>query len=137
MVTTSRGGAKFMEKPIASIPQRLREALAATGKKQADLVRETGLDRGSISSYLSGRYEPKQKAIHKMALALNVSEAWLLGYDVPKSRTTEQKKNDDLVQVIAKLRNDPDFFEVVSKLASLPPAEYASIKQLLTALGNK
>ena len=126
-----------MNAPIASISQRLREALEAAGKKQADLVRETGLDRGAISSYLSGKYEPKQKAIYKMSVALNVSEAWLLGYDVPKNRTAEQKKNDDLVQVIAKLRKDPEFFEVVSKLASLPPAEYASIKQLLSALGNK
>ena len=46
-----------MEKPITSIAQRLREGLDYAGKKQADLVRETGLDRGSISSYLSGRYE--------------------------------------------------------------------------------
>ena len=126
-----------MSKPIASISIRLREALDSSGKKQADLVRETGLDRGSISSYLSGKYEPKQKAIYKMSQALNVSEAWLLGFDVPKNRTPEQIKNDDLVQVIAKLRKDPEFFEVVSKLASLPPAEYASIKQLLSALGNK
>lgn len=126
-----------MDMPVASISQRLKEALESSGKKQADLVRETGLDRGSVSSYLSGRYEPKQKAIYSMARALGVNEAWLMGYDVPKSRTLDQKKNDDLVQVIAKLRNDPDFFEVVSILASLPAAEYASIKQLLSALGNK
>lgn len=126
-----------MNKPITSISQRLREALDAAGKKQIDLVRETGLDRGAISSYLSGKYEPKQKAIYKMALALDVNEAWLMGYDVPKNRTATQKKNDDLVQVIAKLRNDPDFFEVVSMMASLPPAEYASIKHILSALRNK
>lgn len=126
-----------MDMPVASISQRLKEALESSGKKQADLVRETGLDRGSVSSYLSGRYEPKQKAIYSMARALDVNEAWLMGYDVPKTRTVTQKKNDDLVQVIAKLRNDPDFFEVVSILASLPAAEYASIKQLLSALGNK
>ena len=125
-----------MNKPIVAISIRLREALDFTGKKQADLVRETGLDRGSISSYLSGKYEPKQKAIYKMAQALDVSEAWLLGYDVPKDRTAEQKKNDDLVQVIAKLRKDPDFFEVVTKLAGLPSDKYASIKQLLSVLGN-
>ena len=126
-----------MDMPVASISQRLKEALESSGKKQADLVRETGLDRGSVSSYLSGRYEPKQKAIYSMARALDVNEAWLMGYDVPKTRTVTQKKNDDLVQVIAKLRNDPDFFEVVSILASLPAAEYTSIKQLLSALGNK
>ena len=124
-------------KKVASTATRLREALAAAGKKQADLVRDTGLDRGAISSYLSGKYEPKQTATHKMAQALGVSEMWLVGYDVPKERTAEQKKNDDLVQVIVKLRSDPDFFEVVSILAGLKPDDYASIKQLVSALGNK
>lgn len=124
-------------KKVASTASRLREALDASGKKQADLVRETGLDRGAVSSYLSGKYEPKQMATHKMARALGVSEMWLVGYDVPKERTEGQKKNDDLVQVIAKLRNDPDFFEVVSMLAGLEPDDYASIKQLVSALGNK
>ena len=47
-------------KQVASTASRLREALDASGKKQADLVRETGLDRGAVSSYLSGKYEPKQ-----------------------------------------------------------------------------
>lgn len=126
-----------MEKLSTPISQRLREALALSGKKQADLVRETGLDRGSISSYLSGRYEPKQKAIYKMALALNVSEAWLLGYDVPKQRTEAQKKNDALAEVVVKLRSDADFYEVVSMLAQLPPADRAAVHQLLVALNNK
>jgi transcriptional regulator with XRE-family HTH domain len=124
-------------KKVACTATRLREALAAAGKKQADLVRDTGLDRGAVSSYLSGKYEPKQIATHKMAQALGVSEMWLVGYDVPKERTAGQKKNDDLVQVIVKLRNDPDFFEVVSMLAGLEADDYASIKQLVSALGNK
>lgn len=122
---------------VARTADRLREALADAGKKQADLARETGLDTGLISRYMAGTYEPKQRGIAALAQALAVSEMWLWGYDVPMARTAEQKKNDDLVQVIAKLRKDPDFFEVVSILASLQPAEYASIKQLVLALGNK
>lgn len=124
-------------KKVASVADRLREAMATTEKSQADLVRETGLQKSAVSRYLSGAYEPKALAVGKMARVLDVSEMWLFGYDVPKNRTTEQKKNDDLVEVIVKLRNDPEFFEVVSKLASLPAAEYASIKQILLALGNK
>ena len=122
---------------IASTADRLAEAMKEAGKKQIELANETGLSHSTISRYLSGAVEPRQDATHKLAVLLNVSELWLWGYDVPKNRTAEQKKNDDLVQVIAKLRKDPEFFEVVSKLASLPAAEYASIKQLLSALGNK
>lgn len=124
-------------KQQATTAERLREAMAEAGKKQIDLVRETGLQRSAISRYLSGEYEPKQKAINKLAIALNVHEMWLWGFDVPKQRTAEQKKNDNLVQVIAKLRKDPDFYEVVSILAELPEAEYASIKQLLEALRSR
>ena len=122
---------------LAATPERLKEAMRDAGKKQIDLARETGLSHSTISRYLSGAVEPRQEATHKLAIALGVSEMWLWGYEVPKVRTAEQKKNDDLVIVIAKLRKDPEFFEVVSKLASLPPAEYASIKQILSALGDK
>lgn len=122
---------------VATTRERLKEAMRLRGKKQADLVRETGLNRGTISRYLSGEVEPRQEATHKLAVALDVSEMWLWGYDVPMQRSAGQKKNDDLVQVIVKLRKDPDFFEVVSMLANLPDSEYASIKGLLSALGNK
>lgn len=125
------------EKQQATTAERLKQAMAEAGKKQIDLVKETGLQRSAVSRYLSGEYEPKQKAINKLAVALNVNEMWLWGFDVPKQRTAEQKKNDDLVQVIAKLRKDPGFYEVVSILAELPEAEYASIKQLLEALRSR
>ena len=122
-----------MDKPIATIADRLREALDAAGKKQVDLVRDIGLDRGSVSSYLSGKYEPKQKAIYKMAQYLDVSEAWLLGYDVPKHRTADQKKNDQLAKLIVKLRSDSDFYNTVAALAELSEKQYQGVKQLIAA----
>lgn len=121
----------------APVAERLREAMADAGKKQADLVRETGIDKGALSSYLSGKYEPKQKAIGALARALGVSEMWLWGYDVPKVRTSEQKKNDTMVGVVSKLRNDPEFFEVVAQLAELPAEEYVSLKSIISALRKK
>ena len=121
-----------MDKPIATIADRLREALTAAGKKQADLVRDTGLDRGSVSSYLSGKYEPKQKAIYKMAQYLDVSEAWLLGYDVPKHRTADQKKNDQLAKLIVKMRSDSDFYNTVLALSENEKL-YRGVQQLIAA----
>lgn len=123
-----------MDKPITTIAQRLREALDASGKKQADIVRETGLDRGAVSSYLSGKYEPKQKAIYKMAKALNVNEAWLLGYDVPMARTLEAKKNDQLALLVVKMRSEPAFFDAVASLAELTPEQFDIVKGVIEAL---
>lgn len=122
---------------IALTKDRLREAMKAANKKQADLVRETGLNRGTISRYLSGEVEPRQDAAYKLAMALNVSETWLWGYDVPMTRTFEQKKNDDLVKIIAQMRKDPKFFNIVSKLAELPAEQYDSITTIISALGKK
>ena len=121
----------------ATTAERLREAMTAAGKKQLDLAKATGLSHSTISRYLSGQMEPKQKAISSLAGVLGVSEMWLWGYEVPKSRTPEQKKNDAMVSVVAKMRKDPEFFDVVSMLAELPADQYASIKQLISALGNK
>lgn len=124
-------------KRVATTPERMREAMRDSGKKQIDLARETGLSHSTVSRYLSGQVEPRQDAMLKLSAALNVTEMWLWGYDVPKARTEEQKKNDDLVKVIAQLRSDPEFFEVVTQLAELPAEEYASIKSLISVLRNK
>ncbi len=125
-----------MEEQRAPISVRLRIALDRSGKKQADLVRETGLDRGAISSYLSGKYEPKQRAIYALAVALDVNEAWLMGYDVDMTRTAESKKNDQLTQLVARMRKDSNFFNAVSSLAELDAAQFQSVVQLLGVLNK-
>lgn len=68
---------------MATISERLRQAMSIRNIKQVDLVKATGIGKSSISTYLAGDYKPKQQRIYKLAKALNVSEAWLLGYDVP------------------------------------------------------
>lgn len=88
---------------MATIAQRIKEGLAIRGMKQADLVYKTGIGKSSISTYISGDYEPKQRNIYKIAQALNVSEAWLMGYDVPMERSSSSfsfpapKTTDDVV----------------------------------------
>jgi transcriptional regulator with XRE-family HTH domain len=119
---------------ISTVAERLKEAMRLANKKQIDLVRETGIERGAISRYLAGKYEPKQTAINKLAIALDVSEMWLWGYDVPMSRTKEQKKNDAITNAVVRMRRDVDFFEVVSLLAELPADQYVSVKTLLNGL---
>ena len=65
---------------------RLKEAMRIRKMKQVDLVRATGLAKGGISNYVTGRYEPKSDVISKLAKALDCSEMWLWGYDVPMER---------------------------------------------------
>ena len=71
---------------IASCGQRISKALLLRDMKQAELCKLANVPKSSLSLYLSGAYEPKQDRIYAMAKALNVSEAWLMGYDVPMER---------------------------------------------------
>jgi transcriptional regulator with XRE-family HTH domain len=65
---------------------RLQEIMLERNIKQSELARMTGISRGAISNYVLGRYEPKSDIINKFAKALNCSEMWLWGYDVPMKR---------------------------------------------------
>ena len=62
---------------------RLNEIISLRGIKQVELIEKTGISKGALSSYLSGRYIPKQDNIYKLAKALDVNPAWLMGLDVP------------------------------------------------------
>ena len=52
---------------IDTTANRLKIAMNNAGKKQIDIVRETGIDKGSMSHYLKGKYEPKQDVIFILA----------------------------------------------------------------------
>ena len=81
-----------MYKPkVESCSQRISEALKHRNMKQADLCKLAKVPKSSLSLYLSGAYEPKQDRIYDMARVLNVSEAWLMGYDVPMDRQDPKK----------------------------------------------
>lgn len=80
---------------------RIKEAMRIRSLKSADLVRITGMSSARISHYVTGKYLPKQDAIHSLALALNVSESWLMGLDVPMEREKEvaQPTPSDIAKV--------------------------------------
>ena len=64
------------------IKDRLNEALKLRGMSAAELSKKSGLAKSSVSRYLTGENVPRSIAIGKMATALNVSPAWILGYNL-------------------------------------------------------
>lgn len=116
---------------VSTTPERLRTAMRVKGKKQVDLIRATGINRGAMSSYLSGRYEPKQEAVYKLAMALDVSEMWLWGYDVPMERQQQQKDNDAISDIVALLYCDDEFLSIVNKISKMDATKRKSLNALL------
>lgn len=80
----------------ATTAQRLKQIIADRHLTQTEVLErcnrvcrrngEKELGKSAISQYVNGKVVPKQDKIYIIAEALDVSEAWLLGYDVPMER---------------------------------------------------
>ncbi len=72
-----------MREEVATFSERLKQAMKERNLRAVDLVELTNISKGRISQYVNGTYEAKPKAIYALSIALNVEQAWLVGYDVP------------------------------------------------------
>ena len=84
-------------KLISDFAERLRIALDFRNMKATELSELTGINKSTISQYLSKEYEPKRDRIELFAKTLNVNEVWLTGYDVPMEISSVDK-TDSLIE---------------------------------------
>lgn len=72
---------------VTTFARRLRELLDLRGMTQAELSRRSGISTSSVSHYLKGDWEGKPDVVFSLAERCDVSETWLMGYDVPMERS--------------------------------------------------
>lgn len=74
---------------------RIRQLMEEKNWKQVDIFNNSKpyqeklgvkLGKSAISQYVNGVQAPDQRRLALLALTFNVSEAWLMGYDVPRER---------------------------------------------------
>lgn len=116
------------------LKDRLTYAMEVRGLRAVDIVERTGIPKGTISYYMTGKTEPKADRLYILAKVLNVNEAWLLGFDIPMDRPGENKKNDQLTKLIVRMRQDTKFYNIVEKLDQVPPEQLDNIAGLLAGL---
>jgi transcriptional regulator with XRE-family HTH domain len=72
---------------------RLRQLIAETGLKQVEILEKSKpfqkeldvkMGKSALSQYISGKSNPDQDKLVLLAKTFGVSEAWLLGFDVPR-----------------------------------------------------
>lgn len=109
--------------------QRLQSIMAERDLKQKDILAlaapfckkyNVKLGKTDLSQYVSGKFEPRQDKLTILGLALNVSEAWLMGYDVPSEREIApntasggDERMSKLVE-LASCLNDAELDEIIS-----------------------
>ncbi len=78
-----------------STAERLKQIMEERNLKQVDILNlslpicakyDVKMNKSDISQYVSGKVEPSQEKLVILGLALNVTEAWLMGFDLPKER---------------------------------------------------
>ncbi len=114
---------------ISNTQKRLLEIMETNSLKQIDILRlceplcqkyGVKFSKSDLSQYLSGKTVPNQDKLYILCKALNVSEAWLIGYDVNK-----QRNDDDLYTPRL------TFDDFVDNLNSLSTSELQSLELVL------
>ncbi|MGL5434644.1 MAG: transcriptional regulator [Lachnospiraceae bacterium] len=98
---------------------RLNEIMDTYNLRQVDILNRAKpyceklnvkLGRNDLSQYVSGKVSPGQDKLTILALALGVSETWLMGYDVPMERKLksinfeEPDPNNEINFLLSKLQ---------------------------------
>ena len=82
---------------VSSTSERLRQIMRDRNLKQTDILDLTKpycekynvkLGKSDLSQFVNGKVVPGQWKLTILGLALGVSEAWLMGLDVPMERKT-------------------------------------------------
>ena len=121
---------------VSTISERLQFAMDKRKIKQIDLARVADVNQGALSRYLKGSYEPKSATIYKLALALDVSDMWLEGYDVPMERSQKQKEIDFKNNLYKKIAQDMDLLKAISQYYNLPEEKQKIIRDLVDQMSH-
>lgn len=133
------------QEKLFSTADRLRQIMTERGLKQADILRlcdpickqlNIKIGRNDLSQYVTGKVEPGQYKLIVLGRALNVSETWLMGFDVPKERpqSTPSPRSSSAPSfpitpheqaVIEAYRAHPSLCSAVDRMLEVPPADDA------------
>ena len=118
---------------------RLQELMDIKNINQVDLCQRTGIPKSSMSMYLSGERSPRQNRLSQSAEKFNISEAWLMGYDVPMERTDSlsdetlsQKDKRDILDIISSTK--AELLSQEGLMFDGDPASPEAIESILNAM---
>lgn len=94
---------------------RLKKALDYNNMRPIDLANKAKISKAQISNYLKGSYKAKQDKLYTIAKILNVSEAWLMGYDVDMEREWIEEKSPSELSI-----DNARYIETTTRTVKIP-----------------
>jgi transcriptional regulator with XRE-family HTH domain len=113
--------------------ERLKQIMAERHMTQADILKaaepfckqyNVKLYKSNLSQYINGHFEPSQDKLYILGQALNVSEAWLMGCDVPMEKPTQTKSSEPPAR-------DPLDEKILQLFSQLTPEERREVLGLI------
>lgn len=110
---------------IENTSVRLKQLMQERKLRQVDLLDmvrpfcekyNVKMNKSDISQYLSGTVKPGQEKLSMLGMALNVNEAWLMGYDV-------QKEKPHYIETLSLSKDEVTMINNYKKLNSLGKEE--------------
>lgn len=111
-----------------NIGKKIKQRREELKWSQRELCSRMGYSNHStITKIEAGTVDIPQSKIVKFAEVLGVSVAYLMDWE------EVQKNNDDITDIIVKLRKDYEFLELVRTLSTLEAEQIKGVKQMLKA----
>ena len=115
------------------------DAFTLISEFSSSTVNFGGIPKSSMSMYLSGERSPRQNRLSQIAEKFNISEAWLMGYDVPMERTDSlsdetlsQKDKRDILDIISSTK--AELLSQEGLMFDGDPASPEAIESILNAM---
>ena len=121
--------------PVTTFSERLKEALGDCSA--TEFAKKIGVSKQTISAYLTGVRKPKRPSLKVIAEALGVNEAWLLGYNTPKSRNDYFVPLSDMPHFLAESIKRWDKGDFIAFLNSFMSADEVSLLLDYKELNNQ
>ena len=81
--------------------KRLSIALSNLNMRPQELAQKSGVNKASISQYMSGAHAPSNISSGKIGAVLGVNPLWLMGFDVPMERNANKNSASVLYNKLA------------------------------------
>lgn len=129
-----------MSEKIDELKNRLQFALDLREKKASDLSKDLNIPKSAISQYLSGKSQKMDsKRLYSICNYLDVSEPWMLGFDVPMEKylLNIEEKPVETANALADIFLDAGLMMMIEEYKSLSTDKQAQVRDYIHFLSGR
>lgn len=120
----------------SELSARMKYAMEQKGIRQTDLEKMSGIGKGALSLYMSGKLVPKTPTVEKISRALDVPVLWLMGYDVPMTAEVDPEavRNQAIADIALRMQTDDRYRDVVIRLDKLDRKKLDAVAAIVESM---